>query len=87
MMTIEDVRTWVWTEATKAERLSLYDRCRNPSRFYLYYRRGALALAAEQPIGFELGTPEAVPMFANSPGVVAWIADHAARLPCLPQDA
>jgi hypothetical protein len=76
---------WFEAECSKAATAAWNAYMRDPvTRLYLWYRQGALAAAADQPAGFELGDPLPISSAHTREQMRSRIVDVARRLPCLP---
>ena len=83
-MDIKTMRKFTWEQSQKAAheawqlyRLSPYDRV------YLYYKRGELKAARNQPEGFELAFPEKLPGYIPLE-LASWIHNRIGSIPFLP---
>jgi hypothetical protein len=54
-------------------------------RVWLYYKRGAMTTSWGEPEGYQLATPEGVPMNLERWQLVRWVKDKTKGLPTLPE--
>lgn len=84
-----DYHNWLGTEAhraaTEGHRAMMRDQCANS--FFLYYKRGGLAVAIDSPgPGWTLAAPERVSQALTADQIGRWVLKVARQLPCLPAE-
>lgn len=90
--TVTGYANWFVLEVGRVARLAHAELMRayaggpGSTELYLWFKRGALAVAADKPEGFELGHAERLPTDRTEHQLYGWIHDKAARLACLPSE-
>lgn len=74
-------------ETAVAEVWMRWAREGSAEREFLWFRRGALRIAAEKPEGYELGDGAALPSHVVRSALIGWVLERARRLPCLPESS
>lgn len=54
---------------------------------YVWFRRGGLVIAVDEPAGYELAFKERVPTDRERWALVMWVYDRMRCVPCLPEEA
>jgi len=79
---------WMAQECARVARAAQAAAARDGfgAKLYLYYRAGALCLAADFPAGdgWKPGPPGYLPSGLTCDEIATWVAERARRLPCLP---